>query len=107
MLLQAAVLPVVATLRRAAGAEESSSFDAATVRNLARDLAQRAYQAPDATLPDELKNLDYQQYRSIRSIPVMHCGAAKDCASPPSSSIEDSCTRRRSGSSRWPTAVPN
>src|SRR6516225_1941288 len=69
MLLQAAVLPVVATLRRAAGAEESSSFDAATVRNLARDLAQRAYQAPDATLPDELKNLDYQQYRSIRFDP--------------------------------------
>ena len=69
ILLRAAVLPVVATLCRAARAEESSSFDAATVRNLARDLAQRAYQAPDAALPDELKNLDYQQYRSIRFDP--------------------------------------
>ena len=69
ILLRAAVLPVVATLCRAARAEESSSFEAATVRNLARDLAQRAYQAPDATLPDELKNLDYQQYRSIRFDP--------------------------------------
>ena len=69
ILLRAAVLPVVATLCRAARAEESSSFEAATVRNLARDLAQRAYQAPDAALPDELKNLDYQQYRSIRFDP--------------------------------------
>ena len=39
------------------------------MRNLARDLAQQAWQAPDATLPDELKNLDYQQYRSIRFDP--------------------------------------
>jgi periplasmic glucans biosynthesis protein len=69
ILLQAAALPVVAALGRAAHADESAPFDAATVRNLARDLAQRAWQAPDATLPDELKNLDYQQYRSIRFDP--------------------------------------
>ena len=69
ILLQAASLPVVAALGRTAHAEESAPFDAATVRNLARDLAQRAWQAPDATLPDQLKNLDYQQYRSIRFDP--------------------------------------
>src|ERR1700722_4428127 len=69
MLLQGAALPVVAALGRGARAEESAPFDSATVRRLAHDLAQRAWQAPDATLPDELKNLDYQQYRSIRFDP--------------------------------------
>ena len=69
ILLQAAVLPIVAALGRTARAEESTPFDGATVRNLARDLAQRAYQAPDATLPDPLKNLEYQDYRSIRFDP--------------------------------------
>ena len=69
ILLQAAVLPIVAALGRTARAEESTPFDSATVRNLARDLAQKAYQAPDATLPDSLKNLEYQDYRSIRFDP--------------------------------------
>ena len=69
ILLQAAVLPIVAALGRTARAEESTPFDGATVRNLARDLAQKAYQAPDATLPDPLKNLEYQDYRSIRFDP--------------------------------------
>src|SRR5215472_13074636 len=68
ILLQAVALPIAA-LGRAALADESVPFDAATVRNLARDLAQRPWQAPDATLPDELKNLDYQAYRSIRFDP--------------------------------------
>jgi len=44
-------------------------FEAATVRNLARELATQPYKAPDSTLPDELKNLDYQAYRSIRFDP--------------------------------------
>src|ERR1700722_16906750 len=70
MLLQGAALPVVAALGRGARAEESAPFDSATVRRLAHDLAQRAWQAPDATLPDTLKNLDYQQYRSIRFDPA-------------------------------------
>jgi periplasmic glucans biosynthesis protein len=65
ILLQAAVLPVVGALGCAVRAEESTQFNGGTVRNLARDLAQRAFQAPDATLPDELKNLEYQDYRSI------------------------------------------
>ncbi len=69
MLLQGAVLPLVAALGRPAQADESTPFDGATVRNMARELAQHSYQAPDATLPDELKNLDYQAYRSIRFDP--------------------------------------
>jgi periplasmic glucans biosynthesis protein len=44
-------------------------FDAAMVRDMARQLAQQPYKAPDTTLPDELKNLDYQAYRSIRFDP--------------------------------------
>ena len=66
ILLQAAALPVVATLGRTARADEGTSFDGATVRAMARDLAQHPWAAPDATLPPELKDLDYQQYRSIR-----------------------------------------
>jgi glucans biosynthesis protein len=69
VLLQGAVLPLVATFGRAARADESTPFDDTTVRNLARALAQHDYQAPDETLPDELKNLDYQAYRSIRFDP--------------------------------------
>ena len=69
ILLQAVALPFAVALGGTARAEESSPFDGATVRNLARDLAQRAYQAPDATLPDPLKNLEYQDYRAIRFDP--------------------------------------
>jgi glucans biosynthesis protein len=69
ILLHGAALPIVAALGRGADAEESTPFDNATVRNMARDIAQRPWQAPDTSLPDELKNLDYQQYRSIRFDP--------------------------------------
>ena len=69
ILLHGAALPIVAALGRGARAEESTPFDNATVRNMARDIAQRPWQAPDTSLPDELKNLDYQQYRSIRFDP--------------------------------------
>src|SRR5215510_1540500 len=66
MLLRSAVLPIATALGGAAHAEESSAFDGATVRTQARELAQRSYQAPDGTLPEELRNLDYQDYRAIR-----------------------------------------
>jgi glucans biosynthesis protein len=36
---------------------------------MAHQLAQQPYKAPDTSLPDALKNLDYQQYRSIRFDP--------------------------------------
>ena len=44
-------------------------FDAANVRQMAHDAAQKPYQAPDTALPDNLKNLDYDSYRKIRFIP--------------------------------------
>ena len=69
LLLRSAALPVVAVLGHQAYADETTPFDASTVRNMARAMAQKAYQAPDATLPDQLKNIDYQQYRSIRFDP--------------------------------------
>jgi periplasmic glucans biosynthesis protein len=69
ILLQSAVLPVVATFGAAARADDQVLFDNTTVRNLAKELAQRAWQAPNEALPDSLKNLDYQQYRSIRFDP--------------------------------------
>ncbi|MFA6266614.1 MAG: glucan biosynthesis protein G [Pseudolabrys sp.] len=36
---------------------------------MAKELAQKPYQAPDQTLPDNLKKLDYDQYRKIRFVP--------------------------------------
>ena len=67
ILLQAAVLPALAALRGIAHAEDAAAFDGSTVRNMARDLAQQPYKAPDATLPPELKELDYQQYMASGS----------------------------------------
>lgn len=69
-----ASLPVLTVLGRpAAGAqvpaETGTAFDSATVRGLARQLAQQAYKAPANALPDALKSLDYQAYRSIRFDP--------------------------------------
>jgi glucans biosynthesis protein len=52
-----------------AAPEQPQRFDAAMVRDMAHQLAQKPYKAPDATLPDELKNLDYQAFRSIRFDP--------------------------------------
>jgi glucans biosynthesis protein len=69
ILLQSAVLPVVAALGPTARADESLPFDTSTVRTMARELAQHPWQAPNETLPPSLKDLDYQQYRSIRFDP--------------------------------------
>lgn len=44
-------------------------FDAATVRNLARELALKSYQPPDVALPDSLKSLDYSAYQTLRFNP--------------------------------------
>lgn len=45
---------------------EISPFDQSIVRQLARDAAKKPYKGSDAKLPDNLKNLDYDQYRQIR-----------------------------------------
>ncbi|MEO9188938.1 MAG: glucan biosynthesis protein G [Acetobacteraceae bacterium] len=58
-----------APARAAAPAQDSAPFDAASVRNLARALAAEPFKPPNATLPDTLKNLDYQDYRAIRFDP--------------------------------------
>jgi periplasmic glucans biosynthesis protein len=49
---------------------EPTPFDAATVRNIARDRAAKPYAAPDSKLPDALAKLDYDAYRNIRFDPA-------------------------------------
>ncbi|MFN3657870.1 MAG: glucan biosynthesis protein [Pseudolabrys sp.] len=44
-------------------------FDAHGVRRLAQELAQKAYKAPDTSLTNGLKDVDYDAYRSIRFRP--------------------------------------
>jgi glucans biosynthesis protein len=44
-------------------------FDAHLVRNQARELAQKPFKELDKTLPDELKDIDYDAYRGIRFRP--------------------------------------
>jgi glucans biosynthesis protein len=76
LLVRSAFLSIAAALagRTPARADEAApsgtapgaSFDASTVRNLARNLAQQSYKAPDASLPGGLDKIDYQAYRSIR-----------------------------------------
>ena len=44
-------------------------FSPSSVRELARALAAKPYEAPDQKLPDALKSLTYDQYRSIRFLP--------------------------------------
>jgi periplasmic glucans biosynthesis protein len=57
-------------LRRAsAETKDDAGFSHEAVRQLARDLAQKPYQPPDASLPPELKDLSYDQYRAIRFLP--------------------------------------
>jgi glucans biosynthesis protein len=53
----------------AAAKPQDTPFDPVNVRQMARELAQKAYQAPDTSLPEGLKNLDYDKYRKIRFVP--------------------------------------
>ena len=55
--------------RRAAAASDVA-FGPTYVRDLARSLAAKSFEAPNENLPDSLKNLNYDQYRSIRFSPV-------------------------------------
>jgi periplasmic glucans biosynthesis protein len=52
-----------------AGQAQDTPFDAANVRQAARELAQKPFVVPDTSLPDNIKNLDYDKYRKIRFIP--------------------------------------
>ena len=49
--------------------EKPAPFEAASVRALARELAQKPYKPPDNRLPDVLKDLTYDRYRMIRFKP--------------------------------------
>lgn len=57
-----------------AGAAEKAAlsagaFDASTVRNLARQVAQQPYKPPESNLPEALKSMNYETYRAIRFDP--------------------------------------
>ena len=65
-----AALPLTTAFSRGAfalGAEVP--FNGSYVRELARNLAAKPFEAPDQKLPDAIKDLDYDQYRSIRFLP--------------------------------------
>lgn len=48
---------------------EPVPFDRSMVRQMARDLAAKAYKAPSEKLPENLGNIDYDRYRAIRFLP--------------------------------------
>jgi glucans biosynthesis protein len=52
-----------------AKADSGSTFNNLTVRQLARDLAQKPYHGQASKLPPEIKDLSYDQYRAIRFLP--------------------------------------
>ncbi len=54
---------------RAAAAPLEVAFGPSYVRDLARSLAEKAFEPPDEKLPDPLQKLTYDQYRSIRFLP--------------------------------------
>jgi periplasmic glucans biosynthesis protein len=62
----AAILPSMAA---AAAAAADAPFGPSFVRDLARNLAGKPFEAPDEKLPDPLNKLSYDQYRSIRFLP--------------------------------------
>lgn len=52
-----------------AGVTEDQPFNANAVRQQAQELARKPYKAPDQSLPDQFKNVDYDAYRTIRFRP--------------------------------------
>jgi glucans biosynthesis protein len=71
LLRASVVVSAAATLPRVRAADPGSeaAFGPSFVRELARGLAAKAFEPPDEKLPDALKNLDYDKYRSIRFLP--------------------------------------
>ncbi|WP_247393025.1 glucan biosynthesis protein [Bradyrhizobium sp. 35] len=53
----------------AAAVPSEGAFSPSSVGDFARMLAGKPYEAPDEKLPGGLKDLDYDQYRSIRFLP--------------------------------------
>jgi len=48
---------------------QPAPFDRSVIRQMARDLAAKPYKAASDKLPDNLKNIDYDRYRTIRFLP--------------------------------------
>ncbi|SDJ42015.1 glucans biosynthesis protein [Bradyrhizobium sp. Rc2d] len=71
VLRASAAFSAATMLLRAAKAQTGSAppFSPSYVRELARALAAKSFEPPDEKLPDALKNLNYDQYRSIRFTP--------------------------------------
>lgn len=69
LLAASAAASAAAVLPRSAVAQTPAPFSTSTVRDIARALATKPFVPPDEKLPDALKNLDYDQYRSIRFTP--------------------------------------
>lgn len=71
LLEASALLPLVAALPWEGFAARAADmpFGPSYVRDLARNLAAKPYEAPDEKLPDALRDLSYDQYRSIRFRP--------------------------------------
>ena len=70
--LAASALPLVtgvAPRLLSAAHAQPALFDRSIVRQMARDLASKPYEAPSEKLPDNLANIDYDQYRAIRFLP--------------------------------------
>jgi glucans biosynthesis protein len=70
--LAASALPLVAGVAPGllpAAHAQPAPFDRSMVRQMARDLAGKPYKAPGEKLPDDLANVDYDQYRAIRFRP--------------------------------------
>jgi glucans biosynthesis protein len=68
-----ASFPLLAAANHAIAADpvvKSSAFDGSTVRNMARQLSQQPYKAPDDTLPAPFKDLDFEAYQGIRFDPA-------------------------------------
>jgi len=71
LLRASVVISAAAALPRAGAADSASktTFGPSSVRELARGLAAKSFEPPDEKLPDALKDLNYDQYRSIRFLP--------------------------------------
>ena len=70
--LAASVLPLVAGVvpgLLSPARAQPAPFDRSIVRQIARDLASKPYQAPSEKLPGNLADIDYDHYRAIRYLP--------------------------------------
>jgi glucans biosynthesis protein len=71
LLRASAVISAAAALPRISAADPAAgtAFGPSSVREMARALAAKSFEPPDEKLPDALKDLNYDQYRSIRFLP--------------------------------------